>query len=1136
MAEGGEDALAWETAKRYLPMGVMEKLTHEEEGLWGDRRDVTVLFADLCGYTALSEVFDPELVYGLLNAILDVLVKEIHRFEGVVNQFRGDGLMATFGMPLAHENDPERAVWAALNMQKALLELNREVESRLGVAVKMRIGLNHGEVIAGSIGSKDRMDFTIIGSAVNLAARLERAAEPGSVLVSRSVHQRTHRLFEFQVQPPLELKGIGEPVENWQALGPKAQPASVRGLEGLSARMIGRDGELAALRAVADDLITDDAGRLILVTGEAGIGKSRLMTEFKARLADKPVTVLQGVCQAHTMATAYSLFVSLLENYLQLPAADSEARRAILDAWLMQHLPSEASSLGLLLAHLLDMPISEEEALSLRYLEPSQLQQQVFVAVRYLLLHTASQQAVVVVLDDLHWADSASLDLLVFLAPIIEQMPLILCGISRPLSGSAVPRLKDLGATRLADRFTLIELNPLSVEETDALLVALLAIPAFSIAWRQTILDRVRGNPFFLEEFIRVLVDEGYIALEEEGGQDRWVAVQDIDLKTLRVPQTLQELIITRVDRLPVAPQHVLACAAALGQSFSQTLLVEVIDAEHRPALEAHLQYLCAYGFISAPTQADGYAFRHVVTQEAVYDSLLSETRREYHLRAGQGIESLYADQLDEHVEQLAYHYGRSGLAVKAVPYLTRVGSRDARRYANDEALQHFAEALALLPSLDPTRQPVFELEIASGRGDIFLLVGRYADAQAEYWRGLGVLHSGQLDPSLVTATASMAVKRKMGVCYERQGDYNRVMLWYQLALADVEAGDISSAEHMLETACLYSDVGWFHFQRNELDEAETWLCKALELVEDTDHRGVIAPIHNRMGGVWFMRGDLAKAAQEVAAAVALYEGIGDLMGSARGYINLGVLAVAQGEWVEAADRFRRSLEAHERTGDVQGTTIACSNLGVVYTNMGDIAQAKEFLERSLQGALVSADSFNSAQAYKNLGRASIYAGEWSEAMDFLQKALAIYQELGVNDLVADVYELLGEAALGSGNLTDAERLAEKALDLALHSESEREEREARAWRLMGMVHRAQDRFEAAMESLLKSRQMFEDQENRLELAQVLLELACVHRELGQQKEAQRLAEKSQVICQSINAALIFRRAEDFLESLTHNV
>jgi class 3 adenylate cyclase len=217
-----ENAQVWETAKRYLPMGVIEKLTQATEGYWGDRHDVTVLFADLCDYTSLSEAFDPELVYGLLNAVLEVLIKEVHRFEGVINQFRGDGLMATFGIPLAHENDPERAVRAALGMQKALLELNREVEPRLGVTIKMRIGINHGEVIAGSIGSEERKDFTIIGSAVNLAARLEHAAGPGSVLVSRSIYRRTYRLFEFQARPLLALKGVSKPVESWLAVGPKA--------------------------------------------------------------------------------------------------------------------------------------------------------------------------------------------------------------------------------------------------------------------------------------------------------------------------------------------------------------------------------------------------------------------------------------------------------------------------------------------------------------------------------------------------------------------------------------------------------------------------------------------------------------------------------------------------------------------------------------------------------------------------------------------------------------------------------------------------------------------------------------------------------------------------------------------------
>jgi adenylate cyclase len=1130
--EAGGSALVWEMAKRYLPMGVMEKLARGVEGHWGERRNVTVLFADLCDYTALSEAFDPELVYGMLNAILDVLVKEIHRFGGVVNQFTGDGLMATFGMPLAHENDPERAVQAALNMQKALLELNREVESRLGVTVKMRVGINHGEVIAGSIGSQDRKEFTVIGSAVNLAARLEHAAEPGSVLIGRSVYQRTYRLFEFRAQPPLELKGIVAPVKNWLALGPKAQPAPVRGLEGLSARMIGRDRELAALRAAASTLITDGDGRLILITGEAGIGKSRLIAEFKASLASESVMVLEGACQAHTAATAYGLFSNLLENCLQLPAAGSEARRAALDVWLVEHLPDRASSVAPLLAHLLDLPLADEDSVALLYLEPAQLQRQVFMAVRELLLRIVSKQATVLILEDLHWIDSASLELLTFLTPIVEQVPLLLCGISRPLSGQAVPRLKDLGTARLAEQFLLIELNPLSAEETNALLEDLMAIPAFSVALRRTILDRVRGSPFFLEEFLRMLIDEGYIALEKgEKGERQWVAVRGADLGTFRVPQTLQELIITRVDRLPMGPQHVLACAAVLGQNFSQALLSEVVDSEQHPVLDAHLRYLQAYNFIVPNSEVTGvYSFAHVVIQETVYASLLGETQREFHRRAGQGLERLYPDQLDEHVEQLAYHYSRSGLAAKAVHYLTRVAIRDALRYANDEALQHFDDALAQLPSLPPASQPDFDLKISLGRGDVYLLVGRYAEARTAYWRGLGVLYGGQLDSS--AATASLAMKRKMGQCYEHQSDYTRAMLWYQLALADIEVGVERSTEHALEVARLYSEVGWLHFRRNELDEAEMWLRRALQLVEITDYRGEVASIHNRMGGVWYQRGDLGKAAQEVAAALALYESMGDLQGMARGYANLGVLALEQSQWHEAADYFRHSVETHQRTGDARGETIAYGNLGVVYTNLGDIPQAKQFLEHSLQGALATADNFNAAQAYKNLGRASLYAEEWSLAIDYLRRALVIYEELEDSELVADTCELLGEAVLGGGDLAGAEALAQKALEMALRSEGTRGEREARAWRLMGMVQRAQGHCDRALELLLKSLQMFEDHGNALDLGQVLLELAVLHQTLGEHEEARRRGEECRAICQPISASLICRRAAEFLAGL----
>jgi tetratricopeptide (TPR) repeat protein len=421
-------------------------------------------------------------------------------------------------------------------------------------------------------------------------------------------------------------------------------------------------------------------------------------------------------------------------------------------------------------------------------------------------------------------------------------------------------------------------------------------------------------------------------------------------------------------------------------------------------------------------------------------------------------------------------------------------------------------------------------LQIALGRGDIYLLVGRYVQARQEYWRGLGVLHGGGLETS--DLTQSLAMKRKMGVCHERQGDYARAMLWYQLALDEIKLDEAASPDHRLQVALLYSDVGWLHWLRNELEQAEIWLEKALDLVGGTDHRSEIASIHNRMGGLWFRRGDLARAAEEVAAAVALYQEMGDLQGMARGYANLGVLAERRGRLPEAAGHFQRSLEVHERTGWVQGETIASCNLGVVYTNLGQLEQAQRYLSQSLQGALVTADSRNAARAHMNLGRALLFSEEWRWAHDHLRRALALAGELGDADLAADSLELLGEVAVQSGDLDEAESLAEGALEAARRSESGREEREARAWRLLGVVRRSRSRLSEARESLAKSREMFEAQDNPLELSQVLLAQALLQRDLGQVEAAAQLAEKCRALCRSIHAALICQRAERLLEEL----
>ncbi len=535
----------------------------------GQRRMVTVMFADLSGFTALAERMDPEQVRSLMNACFDHLVPIIEKYEGVIDKFIGDEIMALFGAPVAHEDDPARALCAALDMIEALERFNIEHDTDLG----LHVGVNTGLAVAGGIGSQGRQQYSVIGDAVNLASRLESASEPGEILLGPDTHRLTAPLFDFESLEPIRVKGRTELVRAYRLLGLKTRPGPVRGLAGLHSPMVGRDVELAALLELSQALQAG-TGRVALVVGEPGLGKTRLICEWKEQLlAQASVRWSEGHCLSYGQELAYHLVVDLLRSLVGVSASDKEAKvQATLLDLTQQLFGSAALELYPYLAHLLSLRLDEATLERVRSLDPLALQAQYLSALRRLFQALAEQDPLVLILEDIHWADPSSVALLSKLLPLALETRLLFGFVARPYHDAPGWNLVAAAREQVGDSLSQLTLQNLGEADSRQLIANLLVIEDLPENVRSLILKKAEGNPLFVEEVIRMLIDRELI-FKQDG---RWVTREEIE--NVDIPDNLQSLLLARIDRLPEEARHILRVASVIGRQFSVRVLAEVLE------------------------------------------------------------------------------------------------------------------------------------------------------------------------------------------------------------------------------------------------------------------------------------------------------------------------------------------------------------------------------------------------------------------------------------------------------------------------------------------------------------------------------------------------------------------------------
>ncbi|HEX8819586.1 MAG TPA: adenylate/guanylate cyclase domain-containing protein, partial [Archangium sp.] len=639
-----------EHLRRYIPRELAEKMRVQGH-LEGERRRVTVLFAHLSGFTALEEELESQELTTLVSDALHELAEAIYQYEGYIDKFVGDTVMAVFGAPIVHEDDAERALRVALAMRERIEELNRRWSTRLEQPLSLHIGINTGEVIANNVGADLRMAYTGTGDTVSTAASLRDAARSGQIFVSQDTWRLTHASFDFTALEPLVLKGRREPLPVQELVRARLLPAKTRGLHELSQAFVGRQDELTTLMD-ATRRLDEGQGGIITLVGEAGIGKSRLLAEWRLRLGES-VRWLEGRCFAHTSSVSFGPFLDMLRRKADISGehSDTEARAQLHET--LEHIfPGDAEAQAIF-THLLGMRASRQEEAVLSSLPAQSLRQKLFSLVERYYLRLAERRPTVLIVEDAHWADTSSIELLEHLFAVTTRTRLlVVCTLRPQLEGTPADLLAYLKAHH-AERYVPRVLGPLSVAHSAEMIEQLLSLTTLPEAVRSLISSRAEGNPFFVEELLRSLIERGAL-VRGEGG---W-AVTPL-LQTLKVPDTLQGVLMARLDRLPVETKWLAQQASVIGRTFSYRVLMHL--ARHTAGVDADLGHLEREDIIRERTRDPEleFMFKHALTQDMAYQSLLASRRRELHRQVGEALEALYNDRVGELRSVIGSHYLR---------------------------------------------------------------------------------------------------------------------------------------------------------------------------------------------------------------------------------------------------------------------------------------------------------------------------------------------------------------------------------------------------------------------------------------------------------------------------------------------
>ncbi len=975
----------------YTPKHLAEKILTAKSALEGERKQVTVLFADLKGSMEMLADRDPEEARKLLDPVLERMMEAVHHYEGTVNQVMGDGIMALFGAPVAHEDHAVRACYAALRMQRRVTLYADELQRGGGTPVQIRVGLNSGEVVVRAIGSDLHMDYTAVGQTTHLAARIEQMAKPGSALVTGDTLALAEGYVQVRPLGAVPVKGLETPTPVYELTGSvparsRLQATAARGLT----RFVGRESELQQL-AQALERAAAGHGQTVAVVGEAGVGKSRLVWEFTRSHRTHGRLVLESGSVSYGQATPYLPVIELLKAYCRIQERDDlrAIRERVAGKLLMLDRALEPLLTPLLA--LLDVPVDDA---TWDALDPPQRRQRTLEAVKRLLLQESQVQPLLVLFEDLHWIDAETQALLDGLIESLPTARILLLVNYRPEYEHTWGR---------KTYYTQLRLDPLPPQSAEELLNALLGEDRTLEPLKRVLIDRTEGNPFFLEESVRTLVETRAL-LGERGGY-RLAR----PLPTIQVPATVQAVLAARIDRLPPGEKTLLQTAAVIGEDVPSTLLQAIAELPEE-ALRPGLTRLQAAEFLYETSLFPDpeYTFKHALTHEVAYGSLLHERRRTLHARIVEAIERLYSDRLPEQVDRLASHAFRGEVWEKAATYLRQAGAKAAARSAHREAVAYCEQALVALQQLPESGErleqaidlrldlrtslfPLGELEaifrylreaerVASTLGDhrrlgwvsvytthYFSVIGDAAEAQRCGQRAQAIAETLRDLPLQVAANGYSGM-----ACYI-SGDYRRAK---EFCLKSVQllAGDLRRERfgmHVFPAVLASNYLAITLAECGEFPEGIAHGQAALRLAEAVDHPFSLGV------ACWF----------------------------------LGWLYGVKGEFSQAVRLLERSLALAREWNLALLSPVATASLGHVYTLAGRVAEGLPLLQQGVKALESIGYAYHHSRGLMHLAEACLVANRLEEARALAGRVITLIRERDQRGLEAWALRLLGETA-----------------------------------------------------------------------------------------------------------------------------
>jgi class 3 adenylate cyclase/tetratricopeptide (TPR) repeat protein/Cdc6-like AAA superfamily ATPase len=1064
------------------------EVTVEEE-----RKDVAILFADICNFTELVATHDPEETKDKIEQCLRVMADCVVAMNGVVEKFIGDSVMAVFGVPVTHENDAELAVRAGLR----IVESAHSYGIHEGLELEVRVGVHFGDVIVSHHSQAPGRAHHVFGNAVNIASRLEAMGLVGEVVVSDDVYRKTKEFFEFDELPSIRAKGVRSELKRHKVVGEKVVRGKIRGVPGLSSPLIGRKEELDILRSLFRDVAEGRGLRVATIVGEAGIGKTRLVEELFLALqqADSKPRVLHGRCLGYAGAPPYYPVAEIIKKATgikdDMPQKEmADQLESSVKTLLGRRMLGDVDAVGILskiLSFSGDGDLPDEG-------DNRQIHNQVLLVVEELLRALAKEENVVVLVEDIQWSDSSSLTLLDHLARSLVDSRCLLIINSRPPGNHAATRafLEEL---QKSERHTRIKLKDLTAEDTRRLLSELLTVEELDDSKRRVIIKLAAGNPFFVEEIIKNLIEKGdleyrdghWYTNDEDGGFD--------------IPDTVEGVLRSRIDNLPDQEKKVIQRASVVGEVFWRRIVTELMtyavgdflaDLEKRDLIHRRLESIFEDDL--------EYIFKHVLLHETVYKSLLHRERRELHLKTAKWIESNYSDRIQAYQSLVANHFENGGAPEQAAVHYFEAARHAASLYANEDAKLFFAKTVENTQDGDLTRRAYLEW------GNVCLETGKPHESIDLFTAALGYCDS----------TAERAeIMERMGSAHEKLSEYPRSLEYFDDSLTLLK----DEPPSLLQSKTLYG-IAWVHYLRGDFREALDNITRAEEVIARVGGDDIVsdrarARISNIHGSILNELKRLDEGREYQSRTLALYEKHGDLLGMQSVLNNIATVEMEEGRYGAALEMLERSYEIAERCGDRLGQAINCNNMASIFTTFGRFDRAEELYTRYLEMNAIINNRLGDGYANYGLASLSRLRGEYDKAENHFHRAIEIYDEVGAQRMTLVVKLSLAVFYAEVGREGESEALFAEVGEFM-------DEKDIVVYRLsaLGLTARRREfsanereRLRAFLPSAEAGYEKETDRNGRLEEA---VHLATLYERIGEAENAARFWESARVMFKEI--------------------